>query len=305
MPSIRLIAACAPALASLLFQAGVLAVELEGEAVQGGLMFGTASPGSTVTLDGSPVMVSAGGRFVIGFGRDETGVRVLAVHEPSGSEETLSLSVSPREFDIERIDGLPPRTVTPDPEALERIRAEQALVANARARRDGRTDYDKGFAWPAAGRISGVYGSQRILNGKPKRPHYGVDIAAPAGTPVKAPAGGIVTMAHNDMFYSGGTLIVDHGHGVSTVYMHLQKILVKEGQPVTINWDLRPPDPAEAGLSLEERLRRIVDGLDKRGAWVEEGTLRRKDAKQVSAVIRSQTFIDNVKELCALIGRAR
>ena len=126
----------------------------------------------------------------------------------------------------------PPRKVSPSAEDLERIYKDIALVKTVRKKDDPRTDFTQAFIWPVTGRISGVYGSQRILNGKPKRPHYGVDIAAPTGTPVKAPADGVVTMAHSDMFYSGGTLIVDHGHGISTVYMHLHKILVEAGQRV-------------------------------------------------------------------------
>jgi murein DD-endopeptidase MepM/ murein hydrolase activator NlpD len=154
------------------------------------------------------------------------------VLNPEGGEETLSLDVAPREYDIERVDGLPPRTVTPDPEALERIREEAALVSNARARRDARTDYADGFAWPAGGRISGVYGSQRVLNGEPRRPHYGLDIAAPTGSPVYAPADGVVTMVHPDMYFSGGTIVLDHGQGLSSSFLHLSRTLVEAGQTV-------------------------------------------------------------------------
>ena len=107
------------------------------------------------------------------------------------------------------------------------------MVASARARRDQRTDYAAPFAWPARGRISGVYGSQRILNGEPRRPHFGVDVAAPTGTPVYAPAPGIVTLAHEDMYFSGGTLIIDHGHGLSSSFLHLSEILVEAGTYVS------------------------------------------------------------------------
>jgi murein DD-endopeptidase MepM/ murein hydrolase activator NlpD len=154
------------------------------------------------------------------------------VLEPAGEKEVLVLPIALREYDIERVDGLPPKTVTPDPEALERIREEGAMVSSARARRDGRTDYAEGFAWPASGRISGVYGSQRVLNGEPRRPHYGLDIAAPTGSPIYAPADGIITMAHPDMYFSGGTLILDHGQGLSSSFLHLSKILVETGTTV-------------------------------------------------------------------------
>ena len=206
--------------------------ELSGEAIQGGLMFGNCAPGCRVALDDKEVMVSAGGQFVIGFDRDESGERLLRVQTAEGSEHVTTLAVAPREYQIERVDGLPPQTVTPDPEALERIRQEAAMVASARARRDGRADYADGFAWPASGRISGVYGSQRILNGEPRRPHYGLDIAAPTGTPVLAPADGIITLAYDDMYFSGGTIVLDHGQGLSSSFLHLSRILVEAGATV-------------------------------------------------------------------------
>jgi murein DD-endopeptidase MepM/ murein hydrolase activator NlpD len=209
-----------------------LALELTGEPVQGGILFGQAAPGSTVALDQQDIMVSSEGLFVLGFGRDESGQRTLTVTGPDGKQEAQTLDIAAREYRIERVDGLPPRTVTPDPEALERIRQEAAMVSNARARRDSRTDYDTGFDWPAPGRISGVYGSQRVLNGEPRRPHYGLDIAAPTGTPVTAPAGGIVTLASPDLYYSGGTIILDHGQGLSSTFLHLSRILVEAGTVV-------------------------------------------------------------------------
>ncbi|MBT8046826.1 MAG: M23 family metallopeptidase [Xanthomonadales bacterium] len=222
----------APALAALLLCASAHAVELTGKAVQGGLIFGKTVPGANVKLDETPVMVSAEGRFVIGFGRDETGSRELQVRLPSGESETLPLAITVRDYDIERVDGLPPRTVTPDPEAAERIRQEASMVSSARARRDQQVRYGEGFSWPASGRISGVYGSQRVLNGKPRRPHFGLDIAAPTGSPVYAPADGIITLAHPDMYYSGGTMILDHGQGLSSTFLHLSRILVEAGTTV-------------------------------------------------------------------------
>ncbi len=205
---------------------------LEGEAIQGGLIFGQAAAGSRVSLDGNEVMTTAEGQFVIGFDRDETGTRELRIESPGLPAETLKLPVQPREYDIERVDGLPQRTVTPDPEAAERIRQEAAMVSTARQLREQRTDYAIGFTWPAGGRISGVYGSQRILNGEPGRPHYGLDIAAPTGDPVYAPAPGKVTLTHKDMYFSGGTLIIDHGQGLSSTFLHLSEILVETGAEV-------------------------------------------------------------------------
>ena len=208
------------------------AVVIHGEAIQGGLMFGRTAPGSQVFLDEKIVMVSPQGDFVIGFDRDETGQRVLKVSSPGQADEVFTLDIKVREYDIERVDGLPPATVTPDPEAERRIADEAAQIAAARARLDDRSDYSEGFTWPARGRISGVYGSQRILNGEPRRPHYGLDIAAPTGSPVYAPAPGVVTLAHAGMYLSGGTLVLDHGHGLSSTFLHLSKLLVPSGATV-------------------------------------------------------------------------
>lgn len=207
-------------------------LSLDGRAEQGSLIFGQAAPGSDVRLDGAPLMVSADGRFLFGFGRDDTGTAVLEVREPGADPVRRELTIAPRDYDIERIDGLPPATVTPPPEVLDRIRREAGLVRQARARRDDRTDWTGGFAWPASGRLSGFYGSQRVLNGEPRRPHFGVDVAAPEGTPVSAPAPGIVTLAEPDLYYSGGTLIIDHGQGLSSTFLHLSAVLVAPGDRV-------------------------------------------------------------------------
>jgi len=218
-------------LAALFWSLTVQAVDLSGEAIQGGLIFGSTEAGNHVFLDDTQVMVSDQGHFVIGFGRDETGERQLRV-EGSAGDEQVPLNIALRQYNIERVDGLPPRTVTPDPAASKRIAEEGAMVSSARARRDQRTDYSAGFVWPAKGRLSGFYGSQRVLNGEPRRPHYGLDIAAPTGSPVYAPADGIITLAHADMYFSGGTLILDHGQGLSSTFLHLSKILVEAGTTV-------------------------------------------------------------------------
>ncbi len=207
-------------------------LELQGQPVQGGLMQGRTDPGTEVTFDGRPVRVSKDGVFLIGFGRDAPAQTKLVVTFTDGSREWRELKVGQRKYKIQRIDGLPPRKISPSEEDLARIHRESASIKEARAKDDARTDFLKGFIWPAKGRITGVYGSQRILNGEPRRPHYGLDIAAPVETPVVAPASGIVTLTHPDMFYSGGTLILDHGHGLSSTFIHLHRILVKEGQYV-------------------------------------------------------------------------
>lgn len=224
-----------PVAGLLVFGAAVSAaeLELEGEPVQGGLIVGRAPAEATVTLDGEPVARASDGTFLIGFGRDDTEAQRLVVEFGDGERRIVrELAPRDREFDIQRIDGLPPKQVTPDPEALERIRLEAQMTREARRRVDDRTDFAAGFIWPATGPITGVYGSQRILNGEPRSPHWGVDIAAPAGTPVRAPASGVVTLAHPDMYFSGGTLLVDHGLGLSSAFLHLDEILVEPGQRV-------------------------------------------------------------------------
>jgi murein DD-endopeptidase MepM/ murein hydrolase activator NlpD len=210
----------------------VYALSLEGRLIQGGMAIGKVDPAVRVYFKDKPVRVSPEGFFVIGFSRDAALQGEIALHQPAGGVEKHPFTIQKRRYKIQRIDGLPPRKVSPSAEDLERIGKEIALVRKVRKTDDPRIDFRQPFIWPVTGRISGVYGSQRILNGKPRRPHFGVDIAAPTGTPVKAPADGVVTLVHDDMFYSGGTLIVDHGHGISTTYLHLHKILVKSGQRI-------------------------------------------------------------------------
>lgn len=205
-------------------------VTIEGRLTQGGMAIGTVPPGSQVRVDGEPVRVSEDGKFVVGFGRDAPRQARIDVAFPDGSVEHRTLEVSARDYDIQRIDGLSPSKVTPGEEALRRIQRENALIAEARRVDAARTDFTRPFIRPAPGPVSGVFGSQRILNGKPRRPHYGVDYAAPEGTPVKAPAPGVVTLVHEDMYYSGGTVILDHGHGISSVFIHLSRIDVAEGR---------------------------------------------------------------------------
>lgn len=258
----RLLVGVIASIAAACVQAGRL--ELEGEPKQGALMIGRTEPGTIVKFNGDGVRVSKEGVFLLGFGRDAPEKARLDAQFPDGSTVRRELLVAQRAYDIQRIDGLPPRKVTPSEEDMVRIREEYALVRKARNRDDARQDFLGGFRWPAKGRISGVYGSQRILNGVPKRPHFGVDIAAPVGTIVRAPADGVVTLTHDDMFFSGGTLIVDHGHGLSSTFIHLNAILVEEGDRV------RQGDPiAEIGATgrvtgahLDWRMNLLGDRLD-------------------------------------------
>jgi murein DD-endopeptidase MepM/ murein hydrolase activator NlpD len=207
-------------------------LELDGSIPQGGLLVARTEPGATAELDGRPVRVSPEGVFLVGAGRDDEGPLAVIVMTADRRQASASVSVNPREYRIQRIDGLPAGKVTPPAEVLERIRREAALTKAARARDDERTDFLTGFEWPLEGPITGIYGSQRILNGEPRRPHFGVDVAAPVGTPVRAPADAVVSLAHADMYYSGGTLVMDHGHGLSSTFIHLSRILVAEGDRV-------------------------------------------------------------------------
>ncbi len=222
--------------AILASNAAVACVAVEGDVSQGGMIWGTAPPGVPVFLDEERLEVLPGGRFFAGFHRDAARSAILRV----GDDCTQSLEVRQREYRISRVEGVPQRTVTPPEEQLERIRRERALVSAAKAQRIERPDWLEqvaaGFVWPVTGRISGVYGSQRYYNGTPGNPHYGVDVAVPTGTPVHAPAAGRVTLAEPDLFYSGGTVILDHGYGLSSSFLHMSEV------SVTVGDELEPGD---------------------------------------------------------------
>jgi len=203
---------------------------LKGSLVQGGLVEGWTAPDAEVRLDGKPIRVSPDGRFVFGFGRDHGANGLLEVRHSDGRTERRALSIAGRDYKIQRIDGLPKRMVTPPKDVLQRIRAENARIAAVRSLDTPGYRFAGGWIWPATGRVSGVYGSQRVLNGKPRRPHYGIDVAAPVGTPIVAPADGIVRMAEKDLYYTGGTIMLDHGHGIVSVFSHLRRVTVSVGQ---------------------------------------------------------------------------
>ncbi|MCA0450581.1 MAG: M23 family metallopeptidase [Proteobacteria bacterium] len=207
-------------------------IEIKGEVAQGGFAIVRAEPGTRAIFEGREMRISADGRFPIAFGRDAGRNATLELIFPDGRRVRRALDVKPRKFDIQRIDGLPEAMVTPDPVLLERIRAENARIAEARRIDGAEPFYLQGFVWPATGRISGIYGSQRILNGQARQPHYGIDIAVPTGTPVVAVADAVVTFADPDIYFTGGTLILDHGSGVSSTYSHLSRIDVTVGQRV-------------------------------------------------------------------------
>lgn len=205
-------------------------VELTGNLVQGGLVQGQVAPGSAVTLEGRALRVTADGRFVFGLGRDAPATVELSITAPNSEVRQQSVAIAPRSYQIQRVDGLPPRQVTPSETDLAQIRADAALLNAARRRDTAETGFLEQAAWPAVGPISGVYGSQRILNGEPRSPHRGVDIAVPRGTPVGATASGVVSLAETGMYFTGGTVVIDHGHGVHSIYVHLDEVRVTVGQ---------------------------------------------------------------------------
>ena len=170
-------------------------------------------------------------QFLLGFGRNQPATAEITIHQQSG-DKNIVLNIAPRDYAIQKIEGVPQKTVTPSETDIQRIKQDISIVKKARSLISDQDDFTSGFKQPANGPITGVYGSQRFYNGVPKSPHYGIDYAAPTGTPVIAPAAGLITMVHDDMFYSGGTLILDHGHGLSSTFLHLSEILVEEGQRV-------------------------------------------------------------------------
>ncbi|NVJ99223.1 MAG: M23 family metallopeptidase [Alphaproteobacteria bacterium] len=204
-------------------------VDLKGDIAQGGLVWGKVSPGSEITLDGVSVKVGSEGHFVFGFGRDAQPTAALVVLHRDGSTEKRTLKIASRTFDIERVDGLPPKTVTPPMEWRERRKKETGKVREARSHLADNMHWSRGFIKPAEGRFSGFYGSQRILNGKPRSPHYGLDIAGPTGTPIYAPAGGVIRLAVPDFLLEGGIVIIDHGFGVTSTLFHMNSVDVEEG----------------------------------------------------------------------------
>ena len=228
----NLVAALALAAAASVAPAADCAVELPASATQGGLVAGRVARGCTVEFAGRSLRLAADGGFVFGLGRDAPPSVDVTVRDPGGRTMIRSLAVAPRKWRVEHVDGVPQSTVTPAPDIAARIAREQARVMQARLRDDAREDFRAGFAWPAQGRISGVYGSQRILNGTPKDPHYGLDIAAATGTPALAPAAGIVSFAAPDLYLTGGTVVIDHGHGLSSTFIHLSRVEVRVGERV-------------------------------------------------------------------------
>lgn len=199
---------------------------------QGAMVIGKVPPGSRVDYAGRMLKVTPYGSVVFGIGRDEDGPVSVRVQPPDGAQRSASIAVVPRDWPVQRVDGVPPATVDPPPKIAERIRREQARVSAARTRDDARADFAQAFAWPVQGRVSGRFGNQRIYNGRPGSAHSGMDIAAAQGTPVKAPAAGVVTFADPGLYLTGGTVLLDHGHGISSNFLHLSRLDVAVGDRV-------------------------------------------------------------------------
>jgi len=232
-------AASAQAVAPSIAQASAVAatnadtrVVFPASVQQGSLVLGKVPANATVRYGGRVLRPTNYGTVVFGIGRDEAGPVSVEITTADGRTQTARVAVTPRDWPVENVRGVPPRTVEPPPEIAARIEREQAQVTAARARDDDRADFAQAFVWPVKGRISGRFGNQRVYNGVPKSPHSGMDIAVPTGTPVLAPASGIVTFAAPDLYLTGGTLLLDHGHGVSSNFLHLSRIDVKVGDRV-------------------------------------------------------------------------
>ncbi len=207
-------------------------VDLPREIPQGGLAIGHVPAGTRVRLGDRSLRVGDDGTVVFGAGRDEVGPLTLQLTLPGGRSARVDVGVQPRAWPVERIDGVPPKTVNPPPEIAARIAREQAEVSAARERDDAREDFIDGFAMPVEGRISGRFGNQRVYNGEARAPHSGMDLAVPEGTPVQAPAAGLVTFASPDLYLTGGTVLIDHGFGLSSNFLHLSRLDVKRGDRV-------------------------------------------------------------------------
>ena len=207
------------------------AVEFKGKFLQGHFIIGITDPSAQIIIGKKEVKVSKDGYFVFGIDRDRK-FDLIITKIKDGKKEKIIKKVLKRKYNIQRIDGLEESKVTPPESVYKRIKEENNKIGKARAIDSNLSYFKDKFIMPVEGIISGVYGSQRILNGKPRWPHYGIDIAAKKGTMIKSSGSGIVTMAEDDLYYTGGTIIMDHGHGISTIYSHLENVLVSVGDKI-------------------------------------------------------------------------
>ncbi|GGI86191.1 M23 family metallopeptidase [Shewanella gelidii] len=213
-------------------------ITFDGLFEQGALVRAKVAPDTKVWLNNEPLMLTPDGELAFGFAREAALKQELKLKLADGSEQVIPLKIKSREYKIQRVNGIAKKIMKPDPKAVARSRQDSKQVKTARGQFTDNQAFMQDFIWPLTGRISGVYGSQRVYNGKPGTPHYGVDVAAKTGTVIVAPADGTVSLAVADMFYSGGTIIVDHGYGVSSSFLHLSKLYVApgdfiaQGQPI-------------------------------------------------------------------------
>lgn len=211
---------------------GIFPFSINGDLKQGGLVRATIAPGASVSVDGRELILDASGNFIFGFDRDHDGTADVSVTFADGKTWAGAVDIATRDYDIQRVEGIAKKYVEPPAETLARIREEAKRKRAARKEMNASTGYLADFSWPLTGRISGVYGSQRFYNGKPGRPHFGLDIAAPAGTNFHAPADGVVTLADDDMYFEGGLIFLDHGLGLTSAFLHLSGVDVKPGDVV-------------------------------------------------------------------------
>ena len=205
---------------------------LSGEIKQGGLMVGKTLAQNTVTLNGKAITVSTNGDYTFGFSRDDTKDYQLVITSDNGDRVEKTLTPQKRSYNVQRIEGIKKSIMQPNPKAVSRSQADNVKIKKARKVASSLNYFAQGFIAPIEGTITGVYGSQRVYNGVPKRPHFGLDYAGKTGDPVKAPASGTVLLWVPDMFYSGGTMIIDHGQGISSTFLHLSNAYVKQGDTV-------------------------------------------------------------------------
>ena len=205
---------------------------LNGKITQGALMRGRVAPSSNVYLDGERLSLSSKGDFAFGFAYDRTKSAILKLEHAGAPAEEQELKPVIREYKVQKINGLPEKFVDPPQGVMARIERDNKLIGAARSRNTDEAWFVDDFAWPVRGPVTGVFGSQRILNGVPKRPHFGLDIAASEGKPIYAPVGAIVSMADSDLYFTGGTVTLDHGRGISTSYLHMSRIDVKVGDRI-------------------------------------------------------------------------
>ena len=216
---------------AILFSTNSFAIEFTGKFVQGHFILGQTESGSQIFISKKEIKVSKDGYFVFGIDRDRK-FDILITKIVNDKKEKITKKVFKRKYKIQKIDGLPENKVTPPESVYKRIKKENNAIGEARAINSDLNYFKNKFIMPVDGIITGVYGSQRILNGKPKWPHYGIDIAAKQGTHIISSGNGIVTMAEDDLYYTGGTIIMDHGHGISTIYSHLENVLVSVGDKI-------------------------------------------------------------------------